>query len=71
MPLLVYPDYAYVLPRFALWVLLLGVASIDGWRHRSIRSRGFQLYWSLVRRQRRGGEQERDGRLWGRGGRPH
>ena len=50
MPLLVYLSYDYVLPRFAVWLLLFGVVLIDGWRHRSIRTRGYQLFWSLVGR---------------------
>lgn len=48
MPLLVYLSYDYIFPRFAVWVLLLVVAAIDGWRHRDVRSRGYQLFWSLV-----------------------
>jgi hypothetical protein len=57
MPLLVYLNYAYVLPRFALWVLLLVVAFVDGWRHRRLRSKGYQLYWSLVRSLQRCSQQ--------------
>ena len=48
MPLLVYLNYAYVLPRFILWGLLLVAAFTDGIRHKNIRSQGYQLYWSLV-----------------------
>ncbi|PSC76093.1 hypothetical protein C2E20_0258 [Micractinium conductrix] len=44
----VYLSMAYVAPRAALWTLLFFVALVDGLRHRSVRSRGFQLYWALV-----------------------
>lgn len=48
MPLLVYLNTDYLLPRFALWVALFVVAFVDGWRHRGIRSRGYQLFFALV-----------------------
>ena len=34
MPLLVYLNPEYLIPRFALWVLLLAASFTDGWRHR-------------------------------------
>lgn len=44
----VYLSWTYLLPRFALWVLLLVVAIIDGLRHRHVRSRAWQLYAALT-----------------------
>lgn len=45
----VWLNVAYLAPRWAVWTLLLVVASIDACRHRHVRSRGWQLYAVLVR----------------------
>ena len=44
----VYLEKLYLIPRLSLWVLLLLIALLDGWRHRHIRSRGWQLYAVLL-----------------------
>lgn len=44
----VYLAVPYVAPRTLMWVLLFAAALWDGLRHRSVRSRGFQLFWALV-----------------------
>jgi hypothetical protein len=38
----------YLLIRWVLWVLLAAVGTVDGVRHRTVRSRGWQLYALLV-----------------------
>ncbi|KFM22745.1 hypothetical protein F751_2936 [Auxenochlorella protothecoides] len=44
----VWLNVAYLAPRWAVWTLLLVVASIDACRHRHVRSRGWQLYAVLL-----------------------
>ena len=34
--------------RWSIWALLLLLGVLDGCRHRSVRSRGYQLYWLVV-----------------------
>ena len=45
----VWLNVAYLAPRWSLWTLLLIAASVDGFLHRHLRSRGWQLYAALVR----------------------
>jgi hypothetical protein len=44
----VYTSVAYAIVRLCIWGALLAAAAFDGFRHRQVRSRGWQLYLLLV-----------------------
>lgn len=44
----VYTSVAYAIIRLCIWAALLAAAAFDGFRHRQVRSRGWQLYLLLV-----------------------
>ena len=44
----VYTSVTYAIVRLCIWGALLLAAAFDGFRHRQVRSRGWQLYLLLV-----------------------
>jgi hypothetical protein len=44
----VYTSVTYAIVRLCIWAALLAAAAFDGYRHRAVRSRAWQLYLLLV-----------------------
>lgn len=44
----IFLDQAYLIPRILVWLLLFVVATVDAYRHKTVRSRGWQLNRAIL-----------------------